>query len=115
VRRSKHAVNEGLPQRRLRLPAVGRKALRVVAHRAAFASARIMMSAPPDQLDKMDAATLFASFAELMKANPPHANDYPILDRVKRIGIEPCKSFSMTSQTAEIQEALKAPPVKRVE
>ncbi len=36
------------------------------------------MSAPPDQLDKMDAKTFFTRFAEMMKANPPHANDYPI-------------------------------------
>lgn len=66
------------------------------------------MSAPPDQVEKMDAARFFAIFAELLKENPPHANDYPILDRMKRIGIEPGKSFSLASQPPEIQEALKA-------
>jgi len=45
------------------------------------------MSAPPDQAEKMDGATFFETFAELMKDNPPHSNDYPIIDRMKRIGI----------------------------
>lgn len=68
------------------------------------------MSAPPDQIDKMDAATFFGLFAESMKQNPPHANDYPILDRMKRIGIEPGKSFSLASAPKEIQDALNAAP-----
>lgn len=68
------------------------------------------MSAPPDQVDKMDAATFFAMFAELMKDNPPHANDYPVLDRMKGIGIVPGKSFSLSSAPKELQEALNASP-----
>jgi hypothetical protein len=70
------------------------------------------MSAPPDQVDKMDAATFFEMFAELMKDNPPHANDYPILDRMKRIGIVPGKSFKLADAPKEVQDALSAvPPV----
>lgn len=68
------------------------------------------MSAPPDQVDKMDGAAFFALFAEAMKDNPPHANDYPILDRLKRIGIEPGKSFSFASAPKEVREALNAAP-----
>jgi hypothetical protein len=68
------------------------------------------MSAPPDQVDKMDAATFFALFAELMKDNPPHANDYPMIDRMKRLGIEPGKSFKFADALQEVQEALKAAP-----
>jgi hypothetical protein len=68
------------------------------------------MSPPPDQVDKMDAATFFATFAELMKRNPPHANDYPILDRMKRIGIAPGKAYSVSSQPQEVQDALNAAP-----
>ncbi len=67
-------------------------------------------SAPPDQVDKMDAAAFYAMFAELMKANPPHANDYPILDRMRRIGIVPGKSFSLADQPKEIRDALTAAP-----
>lgn len=68
------------------------------------------MSAPPDQIDRMDAATFFAKFAEMMKDNPPHANDHPMLDRMKRIGIEPGKSFDLASAPEAVQEALKAAP-----
>jgi len=68
------------------------------------------MGAPPDQVDKMDASAFFAMFAELMKNNPPHANDYPILERMKRIGIEPGKSFSLASAPKEVQEALNGIP-----
>ena len=70
------------------------------------------MSAPPDQVDKMDGATFFAMFAELMKDNPPHANDYPILERMRRIGIEPGKSFSVASAPKDVQDALNAAPVE---
>jgi hypothetical protein len=68
------------------------------------------MSAPPDQVDQMDAATFFGMFAELMKDNPPHANDYPMLDRMQRLGIEPGKSFNFADAPQEVQEALKAAP-----
>jgi hypothetical protein len=67
-------------------------------------------TAPPDQVEKMDAATFFSMLAELMKDNPPHANDHPILDRMRRIGIEPGKSFAFTSASKEIQDALNAAP-----
>ncbi|MGN5480805.1 hypothetical protein ACTMU2_41060 [Cupriavidus basilensis] len=42
------------------------------------------MGAPVEQVAKMDAASYFAMFAELLKDNPPHANDYPMLDRIAR-------------------------------
>jgi hypothetical protein len=63
---------------------------------------------PPVVLvDRMSAADYFALFAELMKQNPPHANDYPMLHRMARIGLEPGKSFSMTSLPAELQQAVQ--------
>jgi hypothetical protein len=58
----------------------------------------------------MNAATFFGMFVDLMKENPPHANDYPTLDRMKRIGIERGKSFSLGSEPKEIQDALMAAP-----
>ncbi|HWE20505.1 MAG TPA: DUF1254 domain-containing protein [Hyphomicrobiaceae bacterium] len=66
------------------------------------------MSAPPDQVERMDAATFFALFAELMKENPPHPTDYPILARLKRIGIEPGKAFAPAAAPREVQRALEA-------
>jgi hypothetical protein len=67
-------------------------------------------SQPPDQIAKMKAADFFALFAELLKVNPSHANDYPIVDQMKRIGIEPGKSFALGSAPKEIQDALNAAP-----
>ncbi|MGF1569705.1 MAG: DUF1254 domain-containing protein [Nodosilinea sp.] len=68
------------------------------------------MSAPPDQVEQMDAETFFALFTDLMLDNPPHANDYPILDRMQRIGIEPGKRFKVAEAPSEVQDALKAAP-----
>jgi len=68
------------------------------------------MSAPADQIDKMEAAAFFSMFAELMKANPPHANDYPIFDRMRRIGIEPGKSFDPAAAPKDMRDALNAGP-----
>ncbi|MGE4498728.1 MAG: DUF1254 domain-containing protein [Hydrogenovibrio sp.] len=68
------------------------------------------MTAPPDQLDKMDAKTFFTRFAEMMKANPPHANDYPMIDRMKQIGIVPGESFAFDQAPKIVQQALNAAP-----
>lgn len=70
------------------------------------------MSAPPEQIDKMSAAAFFGMFVELMKKNPPHVNDYPIIDRMKRIGIEPGKDFNFTSASKDVQAALNAAPAE---
>ncbi len=67
-------------------------------------------SAPPDQVDKMSAADFFSTFAKLLKMNPPHANDYPMLDRMNRIGFEPGKSFTLASASKDICDAFDAAP-----
>jgi hypothetical protein len=65
--------------------------------------------APPVvAVEKMDAATFFSFFAELTNANPPHANDYPVLDRMRRIGIVPGQPFDFAKQPPEVQRALTA-------
>jgi hypothetical protein len=66
------------------------------------------MSAPAGQVEKMDATAFFALFAELMKENPPHAGDYAILARLKRIGLEPGKPFSLAAAPPEVRQALQA-------
>lgn len=66
------------------------------------------MSAPPDQVDKMSPADFFSLFADLLKENPPHANDYPILDQLRRLGVETDKPLS--SLPKEIADALSAAP-----
>lgn len=71
---------------------------------------KLDMSAPSEQVTKMKGAEFFARFAEVMKANPPHANDYPILMRMARIGIVPGKSFDAEKAPAEVQAAIAAAP-----
>ncbi len=68
------------------------------------------MSAPVEQVAKMSAAEFFADFTELMKANPPHANDYPILQQMERLGIVPGKSFDLSKASPEAKAALEAAP-----
>lgn len=64
------------------------------------------MSSPLMQVRKMDAPTYFGLFAELMKNNPPHLTDFSMLQRMKRIGIEPGKSFSFEHASPAVQQAL---------
>lgn len=68
------------------------------------------MSAPAVQLDHMDAKTFFTMFAEMMKANPPHANDYPMIDRMRQIGIVPGESFAFDGAPKVVRDALNAAP-----
>ena len=49
---------------------------------------------PITQVEQMDGLTFFTRFSEVLKKNSPHANDYPILHRMKAIGIEPGKDFA---------------------
>ncbi len=72
--------------------------------------AGIDMSAPAEQVAKMDPQAFFAVFTEASKENPPHANDYPVLARMQRIGLEPGKPFDFAAAPPEVQEALKAAP-----
>jgi hypothetical protein len=68
---------------------------------------KISTQPPVKQMEEMDAATFFARFAELMKDNPPHHNDYPMIHRMKQIGIEPGNSFDLAQASPQIQKALK--------
>src|SRR5262249_11226364 len=43
---------------------------------------------------------------------PPHATDYPMLARLKRIGIEPGKPFSPASAPPEVRQAVHAAPAE---
>ncbi len=71
---------------------------------------RAKMGAPVEQLEQMSAAEFFSTFAELMKANPPHANDYPILQQMARIGIVPGQSFDLAQAPPAVKSALEAAP-----
>src|SRR5262249_46582175 len=48
---------------------------------------------PLVQVNKMDGIAVLSRLADLMAKHPPHANDYPILFRMRQIGLEPAKPF----------------------
>lgn len=66
---------------------------------------------PPDQVAAMDGVTYFGKLAELLKANPPHANDSPIMQRLEALGFKRGKSFEAKklsqADVAEINRAAK--------
>ena len=66
-----------------------------------------MTTPPPVQVDRMNAATFFARFAEVLKDDPPNAADYPTLHRLERIGIKVGQSFDLNAATARIKQAVE--------
>ena len=73
----------------------------------------IDMKTPPKKtVDGMAAEDFFAYATALLKINPPHVTDQPIVSRMKRIGIEPGKSFDKDKVAPEIAEALTDVPVE---
>src|SRR5208282_4952961 len=52
-----------------------------------------MTTAPLRQVNTMPAADYFKYGAELMKVNAPHLTDWSMVARMRRIGVEPGKSF----------------------
>lgn len=73
--------------------------------------ATVDMKTPPKiQVDTMSAANYFAYAAELLKLHPAHSTDQPMLAQIKRLGIEPGKSFNMDALDPEIKAALESAP-----
>jgi hypothetical protein len=71
----------------------------------------IDMKTPPKvQVDTMAAGKYFAYAAELLKLHPPHVTDQPIMARMKKIGIEPGKSFDVGKLDPAVQKALESAP-----
>jgi hypothetical protein len=60
---------------------------------------------PVEQVARMDAATYFTLFADLLSSNPPHANDYPMLNRMARIGLG-VQPFAFNRLDPMVQQAL---------
>ena len=69
-----------------------------------------MKTPPKVQVDTMPADKYFTYAAELLKVHPPHITDEPIIARMKRIGIEPGKSFDFTKLDSSVQKALASAP-----
>lgn len=52
------------------------------------------MSAPVQQVAQMSPAQFYDTFIQSTELNPPHANDYPILHRMGRLGMSPGTPFA---------------------
>jgi hypothetical protein len=75
---------------------------------AAIIDPTVDMKTPPmTQVDNMIADKYFAYAAELLKINPPHTTDQPIVARMRWIGIEPGKSFDPAKADAAVMRALE--------
>ena len=66
-----------------------------------------MKTPPMKQVDAMPASKFFPYVVELMKANPPHVTDQPIVARMRRLGIEPGASFDFQRAEPAVQRALE--------
>lgn len=69
-----------------------------------------MKTPPKIQVDTMSAAKYFTYAAELLKVNPPHMTDQPIIAQMKEIGIEVGKSFDFDKLDPTVQKALETVP-----
>jgi hypothetical protein len=65
-----------------------------------------MKTPPKVQVDTMSAERYFAYAAEVMKLQPPHVTDQPIIARLKSIGFELGKSFDLEKANPVVKKAL---------
>ena len=59
------------------------------------------------QIDTMRAEKYFAYAAELLKVNPPHITDQPMIAQLKKIGFERGKSFELDKVNPAIRKGLQ--------
>ncbi|MBV8138139.1 MAG: DUF1254 domain-containing protein [Deltaproteobacteria bacterium] len=86
------------------LSQLGKPALRV----SVTVDPTVDMETPPmTQVNTMSADKYFAYAAELLKVNPPHITDQPVVARMRRLGIVPGKSFDLGTADAAVKHGLE--------
>jgi hypothetical protein len=70
-----------------------------------------MKTPPKQQVDTMTASDYFTYAAELLKTQPPHITDQPIIAQMRRIGLEPGKSFDFSKLDPTVQKAIESAPL----
>ena len=65
-----------------------------------------MVTPAPEQTAALDAAAFFATFAEVLKKNPPNATDYAVVLRMERMGFVVGQSFDLAQADPAVQRAL---------
>jgi hypothetical protein len=66
-----------------------------------------MKTPPPVQVERMDAATYFARFSELLKDNPPGPFDYPMIHRLERVGFKAGQNFDLNAAPPQIKRVFE--------
>jgi hypothetical protein len=69
-----------------------------------------MKTAVRDQVNALDVGAYFNLMAQLMKDNPPTAEDAPMVARMAKLGIVPGQPFDLTKLAPDAQNALKTAP-----
>lgn len=69
-----------------------------------------MKTAVREQVDALDANAYFKLFAELLKANPPAADDAPMLAKLARIGVVPGQDFDAAKLDPAVAKGLAGAP-----
>jgi hypothetical protein len=65
-------------------------------------------TSPQTQVNNLTGVEMFAKLAELFAKYPPHANDYPILFEMQKLGLEPGKLFDPSKLNASEVEAINS-------
>jgi hypothetical protein len=65
-----------------------------------------------DQISAMDAASYFALFAQLLKTNPPTAEDAPMVATLAKIGIVPGQDFDASKLDPAVAKDQLAVPIR---
>ncbi len=68
------------------------------------------MKPPRDQVNAMDGATYFKLFAELLKTNPPAADDAPMVAKLAKIGIVPGQDFDASKLEPAVAKGIAEAP-----
>src|SRR5271167_510112 len=63
-----------------------------------------------DQVNGMEGGAYFKIFAELLKANPPYAEDAPMVAKLHALGIDPGKDFDIAKADVAVAQALAKAP-----
>jgi hypothetical protein len=69
-----------------------------------------MKMAPRDQVNAMDGAAYFKLFAELLKTNPPAAEDAPMVAKLAKIGLVPGQDFDASKLDPAVAKGIAAAP-----
>ena len=69
-----------------------------------------MKTAVREQVDKLDANAYFKLLAELMKTNPPNADDAPMVAKMAKIGLVPGQDFDPAKLDPAVAKGLAKAP-----